>query len=98
MDTDPFSTGVSTLKQQLYALGTNHVGFNAKPFDTLGLSVVGGRPFSRGGSLFKRWGEEGPLWQLLYGVSGYDNSARLVHKRVTEQHPSLALILLGRSS
>lgn len=128
---DPLSIGSSTLKQQLYALGQNHVGFNARAFPNLGcvwpcilapfpggeadgwgieapvlrshicpriclrLTVVGGRPFSRGGSLFKRWGEESPLWQLLYGISGYDNSARLIHKRATEQPADLALVLLG---
>ena len=45
-------TGGSTpaIRQQLEALGENDVGYACRRFPQLGLSVIGGRPFSRGGT------------------------------------------------
>lgn len=61
--------------RQLVALGACHVGYSALDFPQWGLTVVGGRPFSAGGS---RWrGRE--FYQQRYGIDGFAASAdRLV--------------------
>ncbi len=63
------------VQDQLDALGKTHVGYGKQDFSSLGVSVVGGRPFSWGGS----------KWQLprfyrdRYNITSFEEStARIV--------------------
>ncbi|NJO43470.1 MAG: TIGR04168 family protein [Cyanobacteria bacterium CRU_2_1] len=58
------------VKQQLDLLGEAHIGYGKLDFPEFGLSVVGGRPFSWGGSIWKN--EE--FYQSRYGVTGFEES------------------------
>lgn len=52
----PRCAGGSTpaIAAQLQALGDDHIGYSSKRFDHLGLSLLGARPFSKGG---KQWSD-----------------------------------------
>lgn len=74
---------------QLTALGPSHVGYDKLDFPGLGLSVVGGRPFS--------WG--GPDWRNKrfyrdrYGVHGFaESTAKIVAAARATTQPQLILI------
>ncbi|MEB3289480.1 MAG: TIGR04168 family protein [Leptolyngbya sp.] len=56
--------------QQLQDLGECHVGYGYLDLPSLGLSVVGGRPFSWGGS---KW-TNAPFYAERYGVKGFEES------------------------
>lgn len=56
--------------QQLQDLGDCHVGYGHLDLPQFGLSVVGGRPFSWGGS---DW-TNAPFYAERYGVYGFDDS------------------------
>jgi len=58
------------VQQQLDLLGEAHVGYGKLDFPTLGLTVVGGRPFSWGGSAWKNEA----FYQNRYGVNGFEES------------------------
>lgn len=42
------------ISEQLAALGGDHIGYGRKRFPALGLTLLGGRPFSKGG---KQWSD-----------------------------------------
>ncbi|MBF2036855.1 MAG: TIGR04168 family protein [Leptolyngbyaceae cyanobacterium T60_A2020_046] len=64
------------VQQQLDLLGETHVGYGKLDFPAWGLSVVGGRPFSWGGSDWKNT----DFYQTRFGVSGWEHSIqRLIH-------------------
>ncbi len=56
--------------QQLQDLGDCHVGYGALDLPSLGLSVVGGRPFSWGGSAWTN----APFYAERYGVNSLEES------------------------
>jgi uncharacterized protein (TIGR04168 family) len=58
------------LQQQLDLLGTTHVGYSHLDFPEFGLSVVGARPFSWGGSDWKN----AEFYQSRYAVSNFAES------------------------
>jgi uncharacterized protein (TIGR04168 family) len=58
------------VQQQIDLLGTAHVGYSKLDFPELGLSVVGGRPFSWGGG---SWKHEA-FYQERYGVNSFAES------------------------
>lgn len=58
------------VQQQLDALGACHVGYGKLDFPDFGLTVVGGRPFSWGGSAWKC--EE--FYQTRYGIHDFTES------------------------
>lgn len=60
------------VQQQLDCLGATHVGYTYLDFPTLNLSVVGGRPFSWGGSDWKN----GEFYQERYGVGNFTESTQ----------------------
>ena len=63
------------VQQQLDLLGSSHVGYSKLDFPHLGMTVVGGRPFSWGGS---EWRSEA-FYQARYGVNSFEEStARIV--------------------
>ncbi len=77
-------------QQQLELLGDTHVGYSYLDFLELGVSVVGARPFSWGGSEWKHT----EFYQKRYGVSSFaESTARIVH--AAEQAAHNRLILLG---
>ena len=66
---------VDRVREQLAILGESHVGYGKRDFPELGLSVVGGRPFSWGGS---QWSSE-QFFRDRYSVSGFlDSGDRIV--------------------
>ncbi|NJK59275.1 MAG: TIGR04168 family protein [Oscillatoriales cyanobacterium SM2_1_8] len=78
--------------RQLMALGPCHVGYGALDFPEWGLTVVGGRPFSAGGS---RWrGRD--FYQQRYGIDGFAASAeRMV--QCAAQNPETVPIFLSHN-
>lgn len=63
------------VQQQLDLLGENHVGYGKLDFPRLNLSVVGSRPFSWGGEVWKN----AKFYQERFGVTNFDESiARIV--------------------
>lgn len=62
------------VQQQLDLLGEAHVGYGKLDFPALGLTVVGGRPFSWGGSTWKN--EE--FYQSRYGVESFEESTNRI--------------------
>lgn len=58
------------VQKQLELLGISHVGYGYRDFPSLGLSVVGSRPFSWGGSKWKY----GDFYQQRFGVNSFEES------------------------
>jgi uncharacterized protein (TIGR04168 family) len=67
-------TQENRVQQQLNLLGETHVGYGKLDFPTLNLTVVGGRPFSWGGSEWKN----AHFYQESYGVSNFEDSAQRI--------------------
>lgn len=61
---------VDRVQEQLDILGEAHVGYGKRDFPELGLSVVGGRPFSWGGS---EWSSP-EFFRDRYNVNGFTES------------------------
>lgn len=59
------------VQQQLDLLGTDHVGYGKLDFPEYNLSVVGGRPFSWGGSDWKN----SDFYRDRFGVESFEESA-----------------------
>lgn len=77
-------------QQQLDLLGEIHVGYSQLDFPQLGLSVVGARPFSWGGSDWKH----ADFYQTYYQVSNFaESTARIV--AAAEQAQCNTLVMLG---
>lgn len=63
------------VQEQLTLLGETHVGYNKLEFPQWDLTVVGGRPFSWGGSEWKN----APFYRDRYGIENFTQStARIV--------------------
>jgi uncharacterized protein (TIGR04168 family) len=78
------------VQQQLDALGEIHVGYGKLDLDLLGLTVIGGRPFSWGGSDWKN----PEFYQQYYGISGFEQSTTRLKQAIdaaTHHH----LIFMG---
>ncbi|MGK7928743.1 MAG: TIGR04168 family protein [Spirulina sp.] len=66
---------VDRVREQLDILGEAHVGYSKRDFPELGISVVGGRPFSWGGSQWK----SAEFFRDRYNVNGFlDSGDRIV--------------------
>lgn len=59
------------VQQQLDLLGKTHVGYGKLDFPEFQLSVVGSRPFSWGGELWKN----DQFYRKRYGITNFDDSA-----------------------
>lgn len=66
------------VRQQLDLLSEAHVGYGKLDVPTLGLTVVGGRPFSWGGSEWKTRS----FYRDWYGVEDFDQSAKKIVEAV----------------
>ena len=58
------------VQQQLDLLGETHVGYGKLDFSALNLTVVGGRPFSWGGAVWKNAG----FYQERFGIANFEES------------------------
>ncbi|NJK37763.1 MAG: TIGR04168 family protein [Oscillatoriales cyanobacterium RM2_1_1] len=77
------------VQKQLDLAGDAHVGYEKQDFPALGLSVVGSRPFTWGGS---KWRDTG-FYQEWFGVDSFTASAdRIVAAAQTTAHNTLVLI------
>lgn len=77
-------------QQQLDLLSNIHVGYGKLDFPQFGLSVVGARPFSWGGSDWKHT----DFYQQQYGVSSFAESTTRIVQAATEA-ASDTILLLG---
>ena len=62
------------VKQQLDLMGEAHVGYGKRDFPELGVTVVGSRPFTWGGSEWKY----GDFYSEWFGVESFEESARRI--------------------
>ena len=77
------------VQQQLDLLGAAHVGYGKLDLPSLGLTVVGGRPFSWGGSTWK----SGEFYQQRFGVGSFRESMdRIVEMAKTAAHETVIFI------
>lgn len=78
------------VQQQIDLLGETHVGYGKLDFPELGLSVVGGRPFSWGGS---DWKNE-DFYRERYGVHNFAESTRRIVE-AAQRAASETIVLIG---
>ncbi|WP_448563526.1 TIGR04168 family protein [Trichothermofontia sp.] len=78
------------VQQQLDLLGEAHVGYSYRNFPALGLSVVGGRPFSWGGP---QWQHE-RFYRDRYGVTSFEASTAKICQ-AAQQTRTDTVIFLG---
>ncbi|MEG3990142.1 TIGR04168 family protein [Microcoleus sp. S28C3] len=62
------------VKQQLDLMGEAHVGYGKRDFPELGVTVVGSRPFTWGGSEWKY----GDFYSEWFGVESFEESAQRI--------------------
>lgn len=77
------------VQAQLDLLGTAHVGYSKLDLADLQLSVVGGRPFSWGGSTWKN--ED--FYQQRYGITGFEESIEQIMDSIQQAaHDTILMI------
>ena len=77
------------VQQQLDLLGIAHVGYSYLDFPQFGLSIVGGRPFSWGGSEWKN----GEFYATRYGVQNFQQSVeRIVDMASRTAHETVIFV------
>ncbi|KAK9828490.1 hypothetical protein WJX72_000284 [[Myrmecia] bisecta] len=84
----------ASIHRQLEALGESDVGYASLSLPDCKLSIVGGRPFSSGGS---SWGHAAQFYADVYGISSVHDSAKYIAARALEQPPDHALVLLAHN-
>ena len=88
------SVALDGVEEQLDILGDDHVGLSAKTLPDLGLSVVGCRPFSKGGGDWKRFSK---FYRQLYGLRNFDDSATQIVGNSFAEPEHHRLIFLGHN-
>lgn len=63
----------------------------------LGVQVVGGRPFSRGGGKVRSWQDEGRTAEATLGIRSYEQSAKTISNKALVGGRGLWTILLSHS-
>eukprot|EP00887_Chlorella_sp_A99_P000635 scaffold5.g635.t1 len=81
-DGAPSTSSRDGVGRQLDALGGSHVGYSSRRFPRLGLSVVGGRPFSKGGAA---WSDVAAFYEERYGVGSMHDSSRWLADLLLQQ-------------
>lgn len=81
------------VQQQLNDLGADHVGYGARDCPELGCAVVGGRPFSWGGSDWKH----GDFYADRYNVHSYADSRDRILAAAQAYPTDYPLIFLGHN-
>jgi len=77
------------VQQQLDLLGETHVGYSYLDFPALGLSVVGGRPFSWGGP---QW-QHATFYRERYGITSMETSTAKLCQAVQQTQADTILFL-----
>lgn len=80
------------VQQQLDLLGAAHVGFGKLDFPDLGVSVVGSRPFSWGGSGWKN----GRFYRERFGINSFEESVNQI-VNAANQTQSDTVIFIGHN-
>lgn len=80
------------VQQQLDLLGKSHVGFAHLDFPDYGLSVVGSRPFSWGGSTWRN----SEFYRQRYNINNFDESTAQIVKSARDA-ASDRLIMIGHN-
>ncbi|GAB4815730.1 hypothetical protein N2152v2_002776 [Parachlorella kessleri] len=80
--------------RQLELLREAHVGCSAAHFPDLNLSIVGGRPFTKGG---KQWSDVAAFYQDLYGVASPADSARRIVAAAASQPEGCVRVLAAHN-
>ncbi|KAG2431816.1 hypothetical protein HXX76_009310 [Chlamydomonas incerta] len=83
-----------SVRKQLAALGAEHVGYGLMPLDPQAYSVVGARPFSKGG---KNFSSIRPFMVSLYGVQSLEESAFRITEVANSAAEEHALIVMGHN-
>lgn len=81
------------VQQQLQDLGADHVGYGSRDYADLGWAVVGGRPFSWGGSDWKN----GDFYGDRYNVHSYADSCDRILAAARAYPANYPLIFLGHN-
>ena len=81
------------LRKQLNLLSASDVSFSRRDFEALGLSVIGGRPFSAGGPTF----HPRPFYEHHYNVGSFEEAAARVVRASEEAPPTNSLIFLAHN-
>jgi uncharacterized protein (TIGR04168 family) len=77
------------VQQQLDLLGVTHVGYGKLDFPALQLTVVGSRPFSWGGPIWKN----SEFYHRRYGVNNFaDSTAQIVQAAASAMHDTVIFI------
>ena len=79
------------VQQQLDLLGAAHIGYGKLELPQLNLSLIGGRPFSWGGS---KWKHVSQFYQARYGIASLEASTAHLRSQV-EQAEHEQLIFVG---
>jgi uncharacterized protein (TIGR04168 family) len=82
------------VEQQLEALGPHHVGYSSIRWPELQLSVVGARPFSKGG---KDWKSVASFYEKHYQVYSLEESFQRIFDSVLSTTASDALVMLAHN-
>lgn len=82
------------LQQQMDALGPAHVGYADLQIPAHRLSIVGGRPFSKGG---KSWKDMQPFYRELYGIGSLEESGQRVGDVIAAQPVDHAVVVLAHN-
>jgi uncharacterized protein (TIGR04168 family) len=80
------------VQQQLELLGDCHVGYGYKDFPDLGVSVVGARPFSWGGSHWKY----SKFYKERFGVHSFGESAKRITRSI-EAAAGETILIIGHN-
>ncbi|GAQ78126.1 hypothetical protein KFL_000080300 [Klebsormidium nitens] len=86
--------GIDGVQQQLDLLGECHVGYGRLDFPDLQLSVVGGRPFSSGGT---DWESSAAYSKKRYGYTSFDESARAIAQQALAAPRDDTLIVMAHN-
>lgn len=86
--------GYEGVRKMLRSITDVDVGFGGAAFPELGLAIVGGRPFSKGGS---RWEDVRDFYSEVYGIHSLMESAYRITDMALSQDPGLALIMLAHN-
>ncbi|KAG2454443.1 hypothetical protein HYH02_001462 [Chlamydomonas schloesseri] len=82
------------VRKQLAALGPEHVGYGTLALQEQGYTVVGARPFSKGG---KNFSSIRPFMMSLYGVQSMEESAFRITQVANSAAEEHALIFMGHN-
>lgn len=82
------------VQQQLQTLGTDHIGFSSHALPHRRISVVGARPFSKGGP---RWGDVKEFYSETYGVKTLSESADRIVGCALHEPEGHALVVVGHN-